>query len=190
MKLIRAALSIALLALALPAPAHAFCFLPGEDLCSVSCEGNIEKITPELVNSASPNEKVCAMAIAADNQTLSQLLKAGLDINTKTTLSYRNSPSGRNALFRVIDGNRTDIFLALMGNHIDVNVQDRTGKSPLMIAAWANDEFFVDELLKAGALPNLKDEFGKTALCFAQDQLFGQDEHVVTALKKAGGTCD
>lgn len=190
MKSFHAALMIALSALALPAPAHAFCFMFGEELCSAACDGKVEKITPELVQSSSPNEKVCAIALSADPQTLNQLIKSGLDINTRTTESYRNSPSGRNALFRVINSNSTDLFMALLEKHIEVNVQDRIGRSPLMIAAWGSDELYVDELLKAGALPNLKDNLGKTALCFAQDQLFGQNEHVITALKKAGGTCE
>lgn len=190
MKSIQAFLLIALSALALPAQAHAFCFMIGEELCSAACEGKVENISAELVQSSSPNQKVCALALAADAQTFNQLIKSGLDINTRTTESYRNSPSGRNALFRVINSNSTDLFMALLENHIQVNVQDRIGRSPLMLAAWGNDELYVDELLKAGALPNLKDKQGRTALCYTQGNLFGNYDHVIAALKKAGGTCE
>jgi ankyrin repeat protein len=187
---IRSVLLMGLFSIILTPQAHAFCFLPGSDLCSVSCRGKIEKITPELVRSTAPTERVCALALAADDQTLNALIKAGVDINTRTTIAYRNAPAGRNALFRVVDGKRMDLFKALIANHIDVNVQDRHGDSPLMMAAWDGRDEMVEELLQAGALPNLKDDFGKTALWFAQSDIFSSNQAIVDMLKKAGGVCE
>jgi ankyrin repeat protein len=161
----------------------------GQKLCTASCRGDRERMTKTLIDKASPVEKICALSEAEDAQTLEYLLRAGVDINLKTNETYSNAISGQTALHWVIDNNRKDLFDALIRNHIDVNAQDDHRVTPLMKATELGREEMVEDLLKAGALPNLKDRFGDTALCMAQHLLFGRNAKIVEALKEAGGTC-
>ncbi len=165
------------------------CILLGSDLCSISCRGEIEKITAARVSEASPSEKSCALSLAENVGMLKQLLENGVDVNSASTIRYSHSPAGRNALFRVIQDGRMDLFTALIENKIDVNHQDARGATPLIAAVWADREQMVTDLLKAGALPNLQDEFGMTALCHTQQKLFKSNAAIVSALEKAGAIC-
>ncbi|MFL5813102.1 MAG: ankyrin repeat domain-containing protein [Bdellovibrionia bacterium] len=190
MNLLRSTLFLGFFATVFSTQAHAFCFLWGYDLCSASCQGETARITPELVKASSPTETVCALVQASDAQTLDALLKSGVDVNARTTIAYRNSPAGRNALFRVITNDSGDTFKFLLANHIDVNVQDSQGMTPLMEAAWAGRDGMVKELIKNGALPNLKTKSGDTALCYAQRPFVRHQQKIIDTLKNAGGTCE
>ena len=50
----------------------------------------------------------------------------------------------------------------------DVNSVDRSGRTPLMIAAFVGDSEIVEMLLAAGANPEFKNDAGETALTLAQ----------------------
>lgn len=173
------------------ANANASCFLMGNDLCGVSCRGEVDQITNDLVQTSSADEQVCAVAFADDIRTLNALLTHGVDINTRTTTTYKDAPSGRNALFDAIFKGRTEFLPALIEKGINVNSQDAHGSTPLMEAVWSDDVKMVEALLQAGALPNLKDNFGMTALCYAKSQFFlFRSEDVISTLERAGAVCE
>lgn len=171
------------------AQAHALCVPFAKDLCSVSCRGEVNSITSELVKTALPEEAVCALWQAPNRETLDILLKTGIDVNARTIFISKNSPAGRNALFRVISNNNSETFEFLTANHIDVNIQDSRGMTPLMDAAWNGRDKMVEALLKAGALPNVEDQFGETALCYAKRIFVRHQEKISELLKNAGGVC-
>ncbi len=99
------------------------------------------------------------------------LIKAGAKVNLKNS-------NGQTALLIAADpsygeGEENSIILALLKAGEDVNAQDKEGISPLMSAAkvyagsisagsTSATPMIVDELLKAGAKPDLKDQNGNT----------------------------
>jgi ankyrin repeat protein len=56
---------------------------------------------------------------------------------------------------------------SLLGEHVDVNVPQPDGATPLAWAAYLDEEDIVDVLLKAGARVNTADEYGETPLTLA-----------------------
>ncbi|XP_070608592.1 fibronectin type 3 and ankyrin repeat domains protein 1 [Erythrolamprus reginae] len=63
---------------------------------------------------------------------------------------------------------KTDVAIILINAGADVNVKDKDGKTPLMVAALNNHEDLVALLLEKGADPDIKNEFGKGALEMAK----------------------
>ncbi|XP_077786481.1 fibronectin type 3 and ankyrin repeat domains protein 1 isoform X3 [Podarcis muralis] len=63
---------------------------------------------------------------------------------------------------------KADVATTLLDAGADVNVKDKDGKTPLMVAALNNHEELVALLLERGADPDVKNEFGKGALEMAR----------------------
>ncbi|XP_062989338.1 fibronectin type 3 and ankyrin repeat domains protein 1 [Elgaria multicarinata webbii] len=63
---------------------------------------------------------------------------------------------------------KADVATLLIDAGADVNVKDKDGKTPLMVAALNNQEELVKLLLERGADPDVKNEFGKGALEMAR----------------------
>jgi ankyrin repeat protein len=71
----------------------------------------------------------------------------------------------------------------LLHSGINIDAQDKWGKTALMFAVIENDDKSVELLLKAGANVNLVDESGKYALDYAKDP------EIIKMLMSAGGKC-
>ncbi|KAH0562630.1 hypothetical protein GP486_002693 [Trichoglossum hirsutum] len=67
-------------------------------------------------------------------------------------------------LHRAIEGRSIDIVNMLIVRGVDVEAKDRSGSSPLHVAARVGDDDIVDILLNAGARVNKFDDFGRTPL--------------------------
>ncbi|XP_008104963.2 fibronectin type 3 and ankyrin repeat domains protein 1 isoform X2 [Anolis carolinensis] len=63
---------------------------------------------------------------------------------------------------------KTDVATLFIDAGASVNIRDKDGKTPLMIAALNNHEDLVTLLLERGADPDVKNEFGKGALEMAR----------------------
>ncbi|KAM6442891.1 fibronectin type 3 and ankyrin repeat domains protein 1 [Liasis olivaceus] len=63
---------------------------------------------------------------------------------------------------------KTDVATLLINAGANVNIKDKDGKTPLMVAALNNQEDLVSLLLERGADPDIKNEFGKGALEMAR----------------------
>ncbi|XP_029465898.1 fibronectin type 3 and ankyrin repeat domains protein 1 isoform X2 [Rhinatrema bivittatum] len=79
-----------------------------------------------------------------------------------------------------ITGN-TDVAACFIEAGADVNVKDKDGKTPLMVAALNNHEGLVQLLLENGADHSVKNEYGKTIVEMAH--AFGR-QNVVSLLLK------
>ena len=178
------------LALVAPVPQSSaqVCFILDGGLCASACSGDRED-SLRKIEKADDNDRVCALALAETAELQQLLIDHGVDPSTKTNTSYRNSPAGRTALYRVIFKGRQDLFDNLLKNHVDVKSADRHGQTALMLAAASGEPKMVQGLLDAGADVNARDRFGETALGLAKSYLIvpNRDE-VVAILEKAGGT--
>lgn len=68
-----------------------------------------------------------------------------------------------------------DLFKWLIkSKKIDINEQDKNGKTALMIATESNNHQLGMELLKAGADTDKQDKDGKTALMYAAERIFNE----------------
>ncbi|KAJ7325307.1 hypothetical protein JRQ81_018327 [Phrynocephalus forsythii] len=63
---------------------------------------------------------------------------------------------------------KIDVATLIIDAGADVNIRDKDGKTPLMVAALNNQEELVALLLERGADPDVKNEFGKGALEMAR----------------------
>jgi ankyrin repeat protein len=102
-----------------------------------------------------------AATVAGDLQLLEEVLALSpeldlRDVHGATALFY--SATGSNAVLR-----------CLIQRGADVNVQDHTGRSPLIVAVLMNRVDAVGLLLAAGADVNHQDRHGATALFYAAD---------------------
>jgi ankyrin repeat protein len=172
-------------------PASAgFCFMFDRSLCSASCSGDRDAAL-ERISEASENDRVCALALAEDVQMQSLLLDHGVSPSTKTTVSYKNSPRGRTALFRIIKRDELGLFENLLKYRSDVNVADVKGTTALMLASAYGRVEMVRALINAKASVNARDRFGSTALCYAENTFIvpNRDE-IVSELRGAGAVCE
>uniref|UniRef100_A0A668ATC1 Fibronectin type III and ankyrin repeat domains 1 n=1 Tax=Myripristis murdjan TaxID=586833 RepID=A0A668ATC1_9TELE len=85
-------------------------------------------------------------------------------IEDNCQVEVKDSVSGWTPLMRVsaVTGN-ANVASILLGAGADINVRDRDGKTPLMIAVLNNHEDLVKLLLENGADRHVKNEFGFTA---------------------------
>jgi hypothetical protein len=169
---------------------HRTCFLLfGEGLCPAACRGDLAEMSIYLTR-ANNDEKVCAFSRAHDASIVRWLVENGIDINVRKQISNTNSPAGRNALFEIIFSNQQDLFDAVIANHIDVNVADAQGTTPLMSAAGMGRFEMTKELLENGADVTAVNQWGNSALCEAEDYLIVPNRDLIIAqLKLNGAVC-
>ena len=74
-----------------------------------------------------------------------------------------------NALMLAVKQGSLQMAQTLLQYKANPNAKNTGGLTPLMIAAFGNQDMIVSLLLKAGANPNLKDEEGKTAMALAKE---------------------
>jgi hypothetical protein len=121
-----------------------------------------------------------------DNDTArtKQLLDAGADPNENIF-----KPTGFMPIFFAIVHRNTEIVRALVAKGADIKVVDTRGNTTLMWAAineHASPEL-VEELLRLGVDPNLRNKAGQTALDLARQR---GNTPIVAALLKAGASQD
>jgi hypothetical protein len=99
-----------------------------------------------------------------ENQQMIFLEKNRNYINSKT-------PGGESLLILSIKYDRPAVFYKLLEIGADVNLQDSSGRTALMYAAYNGYINRVNKLLALGANVNIQDSFGHTALMYAEDKL-------------------
>ena len=86
-----------------------------------------------------------------------ELVKNGVDVN------YQDESSGSTALILSCQYNFIDLVTFLIDNKADINLQEKNGKTALMVSAGVSEELF-NLLLSKGADPKIKASDGTTAL--------------------------
>ncbi|EMN81502.1 ankyrin repeat protein [Leptospira interrogans serovar Grippotyphosa str. UI 12764] len=104
-------------------------------------------------------------------QELKSLVAQGKDIHG--VLKVPSHASGWTLLHEACRREGLDIIEYLVSKGLDVNAQDVTGVTPLMIAAAAGSSEGVQYLLSKGADPFAKDKSGKTLLYYTMLQVAG-----------------
>lgn len=80
-----------------------------------------------------------------------------------------------------------DELAKLVNKGYDVDMQDpETGKTALMAAVLQGNYKIVEYLLEAGADPNIKDKYGRTALKIANDHQKNHPYNIIGTLKSYG----
>ena len=111
-------------------------------------------------------DHMSALAIAVfDNKANAAV--AMLDNNANPNLAM--GAAKYNALMLAVKKGNLQMAQTLLQYKADPNAKNAGGLTPLMIAAFGNQEMIVTLLLKSGADPKLKDAEGKTALMLAQE---------------------
>jgi len=81
------------------------------------------------------------------------------------TLDFATTKEGSDPISMVIADNRVDILNELLRNDIaTINIQDKNGNTHLYYAVIFNRSDMVKLLLEKGALPDIKNKYGKTAI--------------------------
>jgi ankyrin repeat protein len=132
--------------------------------------GQLEIVQLLLVNGANPNSQnidgCTALHVAAtkSNPAITKaLLQKGADPNLEDEIGW--TPFYFAALEDPTKENLN--VLAMLGETMELNQQDENGLTQLHIAASRGDTEVVDELLKAGANPNIATRTGLTAFSIA-----------------------
>ena len=81
-------------------------------------------------------------------------------------ISYAATPADLR-LVEAVKAQDRPTALALIANHVDVNVPESDGTMPLHWAVHLNDVALVDSLIRAGAHVNVKNDYGVTPLAEA-----------------------
>ncbi len=111
-------------------------------------------------------DHMSALAMAVfDNKANAAV--AMLDNNANPNLAM--GAAKYNALMLAVKKGNLQMAQTLLQYKADPNAKNAGGLTPLMIAAFGDQEMIISLLLKSGADPKLKDAEGKTALTLAQD---------------------
>lgn len=111
-------------------------------------------------------DHMSALAMAVfDNKANAAV--AMLDNNANPNLAM--GAAKYNALMLAVKKGNLQMAQTLLQYKADPNAKNAGGLTPLMIAAFGDQEMIVTLLLKSGADPKLKDAEGKTALILAQE---------------------
>lgn len=111
-------------------------------------------------------EGLTALAMAVfDNKANAAV--AMLDNNANPDLAM--GAAKYNALMVAVKKGNLQMAQTLLQYKANPNAKNAGGLTPLMIAAFGNEDMIVSLLLKAGANPALKDDQGKTALTLAKE---------------------
>ena len=92
-----------------------------------------------------------------DTRCLSELLRNGADVDTKTTL-------GSTALHIALLGGKNDVIEMLLAAGADANNSLMYGRTPLHLAAAAGNSRVISLLLQHGADPQKRDDKGSSAV--------------------------
>jgi quinoprotein dehydrogenase-associated probable ABC transporter substrate-binding protein len=111
-------------------------------------------------------DHMSALAMAVfDNKANAAV--AMLDNNANPNLAM--GAAKYNALMLAVKKGNLQMAQTLLQYKADPNAKNAGGLTPLMIAAFGDQEMIITLLLKSGADPKLKDAEGKTALMLAQE---------------------
>lgn len=100
-------------------------------------------------------------------EMVAYLLQIGADVNLRTN-DGESALHSATRLPPCLPELQRDCIRLLLSNGAEVNIQSKTGITPLMHAAWFGCLLSVVELLKAGASLKIKDAKGRTALDLAR----------------------
>ena len=111
-------------------------------------------------------DHMSALAMAVfDNKANAAV--AMLDNNANPDLAMGTAKY--NALMLAVKKGNQQLAQTLLQYKANPNAKNAGGLTPLMIAAFGNQDMIVTLLLKSGANASLKDDEGKTALMLAQE---------------------
>jgi ankyrin repeat protein len=139
---------------------------PGKDgntpLTAAAAAGQL-KVAAYLLDhgadvNAGENPALNAAVVAGNRAMVEFLLSRGANVNSKS-LGVEDTP-----LHTAARKGFEAVAKVLLANKADVNAQNKSGWTPLMCAASANQPEIVKLLLAAGTNPNLKGDRGETAL--------------------------
>ncbi|RSL47394.1 hypothetical protein CEP54_013418 [Fusarium duplospermum] len=85
--------------------------------------------------------------------------------NTESLLACKTSSEGCTALHFAVKNCSSSMVEAMLKAKIDVNAQDRLGRTSLYLAVWSGQEDVVEQLLSDGADPNIRSIYGTTLHC-------------------------
>ena len=149
-----------------------------------ACEkGKINTVKKFIEDGVDVNmENGAPLVVAAINghtEVVEELLKARADVNKQCIKCWNMS-----ALMGAAAYNHLDIVQLLLDKRADVNLQGNEQYTALDYVAHNEGSLeIVQKLLKAGADPNIKNQYGDTALTLAIDK---ENLHLVPTLLKAG----
>ena len=113
----------------------------------------------------------------SDKEIVNAFLDEGMSVNV-VRLTDGWSPLMSASFYK-----KSDIVELLLNRKATVNLQDKFGKTALMLATAAGAEDIVTILLEHGADPNIQDNNGRTALMEAYSK---HHAHISAMLKSAG----
>lgn len=89
------------------------------------------------------------------NMIISELIKKGLDINEKRK-------DRRSVLYLSVQYQLKDVFELLLNLDAEIDAQNVNGNTPLWEAVmqYQGDSFFIVQLLKKGANPDIENKYG------------------------------
>jgi len=152
-----------------------FGYQKGQQIVEAEAPLPLDKIVQQGITFEGKN--LITYAGRGDEAIVLAFLDAGMDINTT-----RNT-DGWTALTAASFYKKPEMVKLLLEKQAIVNVQDRSGKTPLMYAAAMGTEKITTLLLEAGANPNTQDKNGRTALMEAYSK---QEAKIAEILKSAG----
>ena len=119
-------------------------------------EKYIKNASKKAINETTPSGRSALnYAILANQVTITEMLvDAGADVNI-----FGESTPLQDAVFSDIE-----LTKLLIRSNADIDLQNRYGETPLMIASGCGNEQIVEFLLEKGANPTIKDVGGETAL--------------------------
>lgn len=169
-------------------------FLRENSKCTVHCggsnkfiyaceKGKIDKVKKFIEDGVDVNmENGAPLVVAAINgntEVVKELLKAKADVNKQCVKCWNMS-----ALMGAAAYDHADVVQLLLDKRADVNLQGNEQYTALDYVAHNKGSLeIVQKLLKAGADPNIKNQYGDTALMLAIDK---ENLHLVPPLLKAG----
>ncbi|MCL4361837.1 ankyrin repeat domain-containing protein [Candidatus Dependentiae bacterium] len=103
--------------------------------------------------------------------------------------SFNLFATGDNSVFYACKDGKFSKVKQLVDSCIDINLKDKYGRTPLMLASYKGHRFIVSYLLQNGAKVNEVDNFGDSALTLASEGRYRMEEsyrNIVQQLLKAG----
>lgn len=112
-------------------------------------------------NLSAPNSQNIPLMYASDMTMVQLLVRRGANIHLQNRLS------GLSALTAAINNRSTELLEYYLNEGVNINIRDRKGMTPLMIASKLCRLDMVELLVKRGASINERDKQGQTALAHA-----------------------